>query len=340
MNLIEIIENERKEYDFRYTYVFKILDTSEKLKRKFSSPQQIWCEPEKFVEVYVNFIKESIASMDSDFWNLVFGYEGSGKSSFSLMIFSELLNRNLEKIMTNTIFSQTEYAKICYYFQQNNIKKEPILIDDAHYVFGKYSTLTKETLSILQLARFIRDQQIIHILNCQSPTQLYRDIWYERVFNYVYCFKVKKILNENESYYRMYAALWLDSVELKNNMDVVRNVSGWKDLLINFPPDLITRIDFLFPEYEKEYNEYKRIKSFYKEFYSYFRFKGILKASDFEKIMFLLFNYLNNQPLENSKSLQKFNLVDKKGYLIDANAKKLAEKHKDVIEKRIGLIKY
>lgn len=336
----ELLEKERENYNFRDTYVYRVLNSSSNFLSKYPSPESIYVEPEKFLDLYLGYVKETIESLgDADFWNMVFGYEGSGKSSLSLMLFSLLTNRDLEKLITNSIFLQSEYAKMAYWLSKNQMRKIPLLIDDAHYVFGKYNTLTKETLSILQLARFIRDQQIIHILNTQSPNQLYRDIWFERVVNYIYTFKIKKIISENLSIYRMYGCVYLETGDLKADMDNIRNVANWKYIITKYPPDMITRFDLLFKDFEKEYSEYKKLKNFYKQFYSYFRYKGIVKGEHFEKLMKMLYSIINNEKIEIDKKFIEVGIINKQGELIDKEILKLCEEHKDVIIKRVGILK-
>lgn len=334
---MDYYEEERKNFDFKTTYVYQILDSSYKFKEKYPNPESIWVEPERFLDLYKGYIKEAVSSYDGDFWNLIFGYEGSGKSSLSLMLFTSLAGK--EKILTNTIFLQNEYAKIVYFISKNNMKKEVILIDDAHYVFGKYNTLTKETLSVIQLARFIRDQQIIHIINTQSPTQLYRDIWFERINNYIYTFKLKKLLPDGNITYRMYACVYLDSNDLKADMKYVRNVADWKFILSNYPPDIITRFDLLFDKFTNIYNEYKNIKQFYKQFYSYLRGRGVVKGEDFDTIFKLLYYFLKGKKYYVSdknvaKRLLNFGFIDKNLEIIDEELRNIAKRNESIIIKR------
>ena len=337
-----MIEEERN-FDFGETLAFKILDSSQAFKQKYPSPYDAYVPPKQFIKAVSNKIIDSISSSDADFWLLIFGYEGSGKSSLSLMIYDEILKLlNRKEFDENIVFLQSEYAKVIFYLIKNKIKKTSLLLDDAHYIFGKYSTLTKETLSVLQLARFIRDQQIVHILNAQSPTQLYRDIWYERCLEYIFTFKVKKILENGSMIYRMYACYYSDPFEIKSNPDYVRNVSNWKKIIKEFPPDAITRFDFLFDEYKEVYERYKKIKLFYKMLYSYFRYKGVVNAKEYEAIL----NILN--VLASSESLDKLSANEKKIYQklfissdgnLDKNIASIVEQNREIITKRALLLK-
>lgn len=321
--------------------VFTILENSENFKKHYTSIKDIWISPDKFIEYYKDYIVNNMLMFDGDFWVLIFGYEGSGKSSLSLMIYSNFI-KDEDEFIKNMIFSQTEYAKRIHYFVSNNIKKSCLLIDDAHYVFGKYYTLTKETLSILQLARFIRDQQIIHILNTQTPNQLYRDIWYERINNFIYCFKEKYFdENENKFNFNLYAATYLNSYIIKNNIDDWRNVSNWRFLLSKYPPDVLTRINDLFEKYSSIYNKYKQIKKFYKEFYSLFRFKEFVKGNEFELLFRLVKSIATNNfnidtfPKKFINKLIEKSIIDENFNIIDEDVKKLIENNKDIIIKKL-----
>ena len=339
-----LLKEKEKDFDFGETLAFRILDSSEQFKQKYSSPYDAYINPKEFIKVVKDKMLESISASESDFWLLIFGYEGSGKSSLSLMLYKEMLEALDKKnsFDENIVFLQSEYAKIIFYFIKNMIKKVPLLIDDAHYVFGKYSTLTKETLSVLQLARFVRDQQIIHLLNCQSPTQLYRDIWYERVLEYIFTFKIRKVFEDGSTIYRMYACYYSDPFEIKSNPDFVRNVSNWKKIIKNFPPDAITRFDFLFPEYQEEYEKYKKIKLFYKMLYSYFRYKGVVNARIYESIL----NILNI--LATTGDVENFSQDEKKIYNklflsndgnLDKNIMSIMNTNKETIQRRALLLK-
>ena len=335
---------EEKEFDFGETLAFKILESSEKFKQKYSSPYDAYIPPKQFINIIKAKILESISPSEGDFWLLIFGYEGSGKSSLSLMLYAELLKQLgfFDNFEENIIFLQSEYAKNSFYFIKNNITKTSLLLDDAHYIFGKYATLTKESLSVLQLARFIRDQQIIHILNTQSPTQLYRDIWYERVLEYIFTFKVKKVWDDGTITNRMYACYYSDPFELKSNPDYIRNVSNWKRIIKHFPPDAITRFDFLFKDYYEEYQRYKKIKRFYKMLYSYFRYRGVVKAKDYEAIMNILNVLATGDDLSSltphEKKIYNTLFVNSKGEL-NNDIWTIVETNKETIKKRALLLK-
>lgn len=346
-------KTENVEIDFRTTEAFKILAFSKKLRNKYETPLNIYIDAENFINLIIKNIKETINYGEIDYWTLIFGYEGSGKSFISLALLSELLNKKLNKIVANTIFLQNEYLKFVNYLIENNIKKEPIVVDDAHFVFGKYNFLTKETAFLLELIRFIRDQQIIHILNTQTPTQLFSDVWLERINNYVYTFREKIYYNNEFLGFIYYVCSWIDAKDIKDNVQLFRDVGNWREILKHAPPDFITITNSIFHKYEIEYNIFKKVKSFYKRFLTYFRLKGYLKASDFEKfleIIYLITEYLFYVDVdtkyllfrkikhiaENDEDISKFITINEENaeILIDTKLNNIIYDFRDVIKER------
>lgn len=347
------LEKTNLELDFRATEAFKILALSKKLRDKYETPLNIFVEAKEFINLITKNIKEMINYGEIDYWTLIFGYEGSGKSFISLALLSELLNKKLNKIVANTIFLQNEYLKLVNYFIENNIKKEPIVIDDAHFVFGKYNFLTKETAFLLELIRFIRDQQIIHILNTQTPTQLFSDVWLERINNYVYAFREKIYHNNEFAGFIYYVCAWIDAKDIKNNIQLFRDVANWKEILKFAPPDFITITNNIYNKYEIEYNLFKKVKQFYKRFLTFFRLKGYIKASEFEKfleviyliteylfyadndIKFLLFRKIKHLA-ENDEDISKFISINEENQeiLIDTKLNNIIFDFRDIIKER------
>jgi len=289
---------------FKNTVVAKTLQKSQRFQRKTKGRvDDVWWEPKEFLQELGEYIWDKTSAYDMDHWILFFGYEGSGKSSKSLMLYKTLIDiRNkfyeykldpFEWLLADLILLQSEYARTIYNYSKNEIvgKQHPIIIDDAHYVFGKYYGLTAETQSLLQIARFSRDSQNIHILNTQVPQQLFADIWRERVNTYVYCFSVDvmdaKTRRIKTRY--MYAAFYnMETSQILREDPIIRKPLFWRKILQRHPPDMITRFDVLFPEYTDFYLHYKSIKKFYKEYYSYLRFRGVVKGKHFEIIFRLM----------------------------------------------------
>ena len=289
---------------FKNTIVARTLGNSLLFQHKFKGKlEEIWWDPEEFLNRLSQYIWDKTQPYEMDHWILVFGYEGSGKSSLSLMLYKNILNmRNKEfgeqldvdeHLKNDVIFMQSEYARMMYNYNKNKKlgKQHPILIDDAHYVFGKYYGLTSETQSLLQIARFGRSQQVIHVLNTQVPQQLFADIWKERVNTYIYCFSIDVVHSETQRLKtrHMYAAFYnMETSQILRSDPIIRTPLFWKKILQRYPPDMITRFDTLFYTNSDLYSSYKDIKKFYAQFYQYLRYKGITKGRHFEIIFKLL----------------------------------------------------
>ena len=259
--------------------------------------EDVWVEPLEYVKITSEIMLNRTGVYDMDFWLLTFGYEGSGKSSIELMQYVEILKKingeAKKQIIRDLIFMQSEYAQTVYLFGENKILRHPIQIDDAHYVFGKYLGQTTETLSILQLARFIRDQQIIHLLNTQVPQQLFTDIWNERVNVYQYCFFIDRIDPKTDLIKSrdMYVAWYNErQTQILKDLKDVRRPLFWERILTKVKPFAITRFDVLFPirKYNEVWQVYRWIKGFYKKFYSLTRYLGISKGKHFEVVFRIL----------------------------------------------------
>jgi hypothetical protein len=276
--------------EVRNSRVFEYLDKIGK------APERLFIEPHVFVSELSNYLKDCLRG-EQDIWICIFGYEGSGKSSMSLMLFVECARRieNVKDeeeikrlIAERTLFTQTEYAKILFWSVQNNKKRFPIILDDAHQIFGKYLGQTLETNTTIQLTRFFRDSQIVHILNTQTPKQFFIDIWFERVGLYAFCFKMQRKDGKGVNHY---AVFWNieESQRIKDFVpSAMRNPLDWRAIMRCVTPTAITRLDFLFPEYTEFYKTYKEIKAFYKAFLSYCRMRGIVKGRTQEIIFKLL----------------------------------------------------
>ncbi len=342
------------------------------IRRKYKTTQalkDVWIEPKEFIKLTSEVMLNRTGILDMDFWLLTFGYEGSGKSSINLMQYatiSKMLNKNPKSnIKKDLIFMQSEYAQAVYLFSKNKVFEHPIQIDDAHYVFGKYLGQTSETQSTLQLARFVRDQQIIHLLNTQVPQQLFTDIWNERVNVYQYCFFVDRVDGNIIVSRDLYVA-WFDERETQNVKELkdVRRPLFWENLLSKSKPLALTRFDVLFKPYEEIYLAYKIIKRFYKQFYALTRYFGISKGHHFETLYRMLHDFsfvekgskeflrindyhINSMPEQTKRKFLESGILVKdpqyqtaknpEGYGLFEELLELAYKHKEVIHLRSGI---
>lgn len=289
---------------FTNTRVYQALRNSERAMRWTSGRiKDLWLEPQEFVKAVAEILYEQTQVVDQDVWVLNYGYEGSGKSALDLMFYDEIAKiagwDSKAGIKEDLIFMQSEYAKTLYAFAELGVTQHAIDIDDAHYVFGKYYGMTSETKSILQLARFFRDQQIIHLLNTQTPPQLFRDIWMERIGPYVYCWGINVVGRDDPNRIKtrwMYAGYYsIEKAMALRETKWVRKPLAWKKTITSIVPDYITRFDVLFPKYSDLYfNSYKIVKQFYKRFYAYLRFLGVTKGTHFEIILRLLYRIVKD----------------------------------------------
>ena len=367
---------------FKGTIVGRTLESSNRFQRKFKGRiEDVWMPPNEFFRELSSYIWDTTESYEQDHWVLFFGYEGSGKSSASMMTWDNIIKlRNefyeeklepLNWILNDVVLMQSEYARTLYNFSKNPGigLQHPIIVDDAHYIFGKYLGQTAETMSLLQIARFARSQQVIHILNTQTPQQLFSDIWRERVNTYVYCFSTKVVSSETGRIKSrwMYAAFYNEETSQWLREDkIIRKPLFWRKILDRHPPDLITRFDVLFPQYTQLYNQYKTIKKFYREFYQYLRFMGVVKGRHFEIIFRLMaqiaqaaqlgtgyslqeimHEFLKRVPEPTIRKLQEYGVIYsepdptgqyKKRYYLDRELHLMAEKYAEVITWRSRIL--
>jgi len=307
MMKIQTTKENPERYDdewFKDTIVGRVLANSRNFQRKFKGRiSEVYWKPNDFLKKISEYIWDKTNVREMDHWTLIFGYEGSGKSSFSIMLYNALMKQRNEELgedleikeflKNDLIFMQSEYAKATYNYTKSRElgKQHPIIIDDAHYVFGKYYGQTSETQSLLQIARFVRSQQIIHILNTQVPQQLFADIWRERVNTYLYCFAVDVMSAKTQRIKsgHLYVAFYnMETSQDFREDPLIRKPLFWRKILSRHPPDMITRFDVLFSYTTELYQTYKDVKNFYAKFYQYLRYKGVTKGKYFEMIFRIL----------------------------------------------------
>ena len=145
--------------------------------------------------------------------------------------------------------------------------------------------MTVETWSVLQLSRFIRDLQLLHILNTQTPTQLIKDIYYERVNACSYNFFIDYAY-QGKIVDRLFFSAFYNIEQYQKLIDfrkTIRKPLAWKRILKLVKPSALTiHGPYLFKKYDKFYQAYKRVKAFYKAVLSYLRSKGITKGKHIE----------------------------------------------------------
>jgi energy-coupling factor transporter ATP-binding protein EcfA2 len=169
---------------FKETRVFKITLNKEwegrtDIKARFENPITFLENISKDIADAVN------APIDEDYWLLILGEPGTGKSTLSIALYKYImkyLGYNDEQIKENI------YLDVCYlpydYLGRINLHSKqiqekgyifpyPIVLDEAHNMFDLFAEgATGTARKILQRIFEIREFRLAHIINTQIPKQL------------------------------------------------------------------------------------------------------------------------------------------------------------------------
>ena len=169
---------------FKETRVFQIT-----LNREWEGRTDVkkrFINPIEFVEGISKEIADAInAPIDEDYWLLILGEPGTGKSTLSIALYKYIM-KNLgysdEQIKENI------YLDVCYlpydYLGRINLHSKqiqergqifpyPIVLDEAHNMFDLFAEgATGTARKILQRIFEIREFRLAHIINTQIPKQL------------------------------------------------------------------------------------------------------------------------------------------------------------------------
>ena len=150
---------------------------------------------EIFVNPYIainniakDIIEYTTGDIAQDFWLLILGYPGTGKSSLSIILYKKIME-NLgytdeeikEWAYKDILYLVHEYPKRVmyhrFYIKRNkNLPPKkiahPIVLDEAHNIFDIYIDKTKDVVELLRDVYEIREWRLIHIVNTQYPNQL------------------------------------------------------------------------------------------------------------------------------------------------------------------------
>jgi hypothetical protein len=159
------------------------------LDKKWSNKSNIikkFQNPLTFLEGTAETIKQSVtSSIDEDYWILILGEPGTGKSTLSVALYKHIMYKlgyTLDQIKDYL------YLDICYlpfdYLGRINLHSDeidekgkifphPIILDEAHNMFDIFAEGgTSVIRRILQRIFEIREYRLIHIVNTQIPKQL------------------------------------------------------------------------------------------------------------------------------------------------------------------------
>jgi DNA polymerase III delta prime subunit len=174
--------------------IFELFSKGELYKRvldkKWSSEGNVikkFQNPLDFLEGAAETIKQSAtSSIDEDYWLLILGEPGTGKSTLSVALYKHImfkLGYTLDEIKDRL------YLDVCYlpydYLGRvnlhsneiedrgNKIFSHPIILDEAHNMFDLFAEgSTNVARRILQRIFEIREYRLIHIVNTQIPRQI------------------------------------------------------------------------------------------------------------------------------------------------------------------------
>ena len=143
-------------------------------------------------DIVKQIIDYTTSDIAQDYWILILGYPGTGKSSLSIIFYKKIME-NLgytnKEIMDwaykDILYLVHEYPKrVMYhriYIKKNkdlppNKITHPIVLDEAHNIFDIYIDKTKDVVELLRDVYEIREWRLIHIVNTQYPNQLARRV--------------------------------------------------------------------------------------------------------------------------------------------------------------------
>jgi adenylate kinase family enzyme len=285
---------------FQYTKVYE-----EYLKNIKSWQETLKKHIEKFADPYiaVDDISKQIVELTTDdiaqdYWLLILGYPGTGKSSLSIVFYKKIM----EKLgYTNEEIRDWAYKDIIYLLQEYPkrikyhdflIKKHPewtpnqiahpIVLDEAHNIFDIFIDKSKDITELLQYVYEIREWRLIHIVNTQYPNQLAKRVqqrfkgiiylWNEVIKRNhplwdLYEWEYKKLFNKkpsNNKGYISWAAFYKDQKIpfLMNYLSRFYTIDQPGLILKVFEPDFIFPHFFILHESGDLYKIYRKIKDY------------------------------------------------------------------------------
>jgi len=260
---------------------------------------------EKFADPYfvIDDITNQIVELTTDdiaqdYWLLILGYPGTGKSSLSIVFYKKIM----EKLgYTDEEIREWAYKDIIYLLQEYPkrikyhdflIKKHPewgpnqiahpIVLDEAHNVFDIFIDKSKDIVELLQYVYEIREWRLIHVVNTQYPNQLAKRVqqrfkgviylWNEVIKRNhplwdLYEWEYKKLFNKrptNEKGFISWAAFYKQEKIpfLMNYLSRFYTIDQPGLILKVFEPNFIFPHFFVLHESGDLYKIYKKIKDY------------------------------------------------------------------------------
>jgi len=182
-----------------YLYVRKLFEES-KIYNKYlqyfddwkdavKTDPALFADPRVFIDdIIKDIIEYTTGDIAQDYWLLILGYPGTGKSSLSIVLYKKIME-NLgytddeikEWAYKDILYLMYEYPKRVMYHRiyikkNNNLPPKrithPLVLDEAHNIFDIYVDKTKDVVELLRDVYEIREWRLIHIVNTQYPNQL------------------------------------------------------------------------------------------------------------------------------------------------------------------------
>ena len=260
---------------------------------------------EKFADPY--FVIDDIANqivelttddIAQDYWFLILGYPGTGKSSLSIVFYKKIMEKlgyTYEEIKEwaykDIIYLLEEYPKRIKYhdflikrhpeWEPNQIA-HPIVLDEAHNVFDIFIDKSKDIVELLQYVYEIREWRLIHVVNTQYPNQLAKRVQ-QRFKGVIYLWN--EVIKRNHPLWDLYEKEYkkLFNKEPSNDKGYISWAAFYKQekipFLMNYlsrfytidQPGLILKVfepNFIFPHFfvlhesGELYKIYKKIKDY------------------------------------------------------------------------------
>ncbi len=237
--------------------------------------------------------------IDEDYWLLILGEPGTGKSTLSMAIYKYIM-KNLgyadeqikENIYLDVCYLPYDYlGRIALHNEQIQEKGKPfpypIILDEAHNMFDLFAEGSTAVIrKILQRIYEIREWRLIHIINTQIPQQLARRsryrfhsliILWKEFLNFekgggthikqAYKSYVQNVLGEDISKDKKGYFLWGAFYEKDKAHRVLRwiikkdlSIEELRPILLRFTPDIFFPMTFLLHETSNLREAYAKVK--------------------------------------------------------------------------------